>query len=211
MDDETPKDPDASPVSEPIHPLGRWTRFYWNSLNAAFGAVAENRFNGTWIIRYDEDDDSAPSSDFSERFRNREELVGLYAMAARQPDVLTEFLLLYRLLEAADGTNGTKFIAEHVSQLEHHDFGTLVVIDDLERDPEAAPNAFDVYRSRALDELDRLGREKIPDVARHLYQIRNSLAHGKAAVLHPREAIRFAEAARALPIVKLLARIAVEP
>ena len=211
MADGHPKDPEALPVSEPVHSLGEWTRQYWNWLNAAFAAVAENRFNGTFVLRYDEDDDSAPRLDFSERFKDLEELVGLYAMAARQADILSEFLLLYRLLEAADGANGTQFVARNISQLRHHDFGTLIVIDDLTLGPGRAPNAFEVYRARALEELDHLESERVLDVAQYLYQIRNSLAHGKARGLHPRHPARFAEAAHALPIVKLLARIAVEP
>lgn len=72
-------------------------------------------------------------------------------------------------------------------------------------------NAFEVYRSRAKDELRRLAADSINDVPKYLYGIRNSLAHGQHKILTPSDPARFENAARALPIVKLLARLAVEP
>lgn len=46
--------------------------------------------------------------------------------------------------------------------------------------------------------------------ASYLYSIRNSLAHGKTGVLMGGHGSGFERAARALPVVKLLARVAVE-
>jgi hypothetical protein len=205
-----PRDSAATPPAEPIHPFGPdWTLWYWQSLNQAYAAAAELRFNGSYVIRYD-GESAAPSTDFSQRFAGREALVALYAMAARQPDVLAEYLCLYRVLEAADGQNGKVFAALTLVDLPATEFGELVVVgDDL--DAESAPNAFEVYRTRALEELARLAADGIGNVPEYLYGIRNSLAHGKHHVLTASHGERYVRAARALPIVKLLARSAVDP
>lgn len=208
----TPKDPAATPLAQPIHPLdGPGARWYWDMLNHAYGAAAELRFNGSYVIRYDEDDPEAPSTDFSIRFKGREELVGLYAMAARQADLLSEYLCLYRVLEAADKGNGTSFAQQKLPVLRTESFGDLRAVPDLPNaDYDSAPNVFDVYRDRACTEIDRLNRVGM-DVPAHLYSIRNALAHGKDNVLTVSHGERFADATAALPIVKLLARIAVGP
>jgi hypothetical protein len=205
-----PRDAAATPPAEPIHPFGPdWTLWYWQSLNQAYAAAADLRFNGSYVIRYDDEAD-APSTDFSTRFAGREELVALYAMAARQPDVLAEYLCLYRVLEAADNQNGKAFAASRLTNLATTEFGELLVIgDDL--DLESAPNAFEVYKNRALEELIRLAADGIGNVPQYLCRIRNSLAHGKDQVLTASHGERHMRAAQALPIVKLLARIAVEP
>ena len=104
--DARPKDPAAHPAIEPVEPFGTaMTLHYWTSINQGYAAAAELRFNGSYVIRYDGEKD-APSTDFSCRFTGRKEWVGLYAMAARQPDPLAEYLCLYRVLEAMDKTNG---------------------------------------------------------------------------------------------------------
>lgn len=208
--DAAPRDPAAAPPVQPIYPFhGAWTLWYWQSLNQAYAAAAELRFNGSYVIRYDREDGS-PSTDFSVRFDGKEELVGLYAMAAREPDLLAEYLCLYRVLEAADGQNGKTFSASALSTLASKSFGDLRVIQDDLRF-ESAPNVFEIYRERAEQELERLTIDGVRDVPGHLYRIRNSLAHGKHDVLTARDAGRFSAAARALPVVKLLARTAIEP
>ena len=57
--------------------------------------------------------------------------------------------------------------------------------------------------------IDALTARGVPDIPDHLYRIRNNVAHGVRDVLIPSS--RFAAAASALPIVKLLARIAIDP
>jgi len=207
--DAIPRDPAARSVVQPVHPLkGPSTFWYWQSLNQAYAAAAELRFNGSYAIRYD-DSPAAPRADFSARFSGKEQLVSLYAMAARQADVMAEYLCLYRVLEAADRRNGKTFARSALASLSARDFGELWSIgDDL--DVEAGPNVFEVYRERAERELRRLGDAGESSTADHLYRIRNSLAHGKHDVLTTRHASRFAEAAAALPVVKLLARMAIE-
>jgi hypothetical protein len=74
-------------------------------------------------------------------------------------------------------------------------------------------NAFAVYRRRARLRLRTLTAEGVtapPEVARYLRELRNALAHGKHGVLVGDYGSQLAEVAEALPIVKLLARLAVE-
>jgi len=208
-----PKDPDADPPFQAIHPLAdEWALFYWQSLNAAYGQAAELRFNGSYVIRYG-DDGEGPSTDFSTRFSGREELVSLYAMAARQPDVLSEYLCLYRVLEAADQQNGKTSTTNLLPHLLRADFGELRVVGlDLRYDN--APNAFEIYRERAESELNRLAGVGIRDIPAHLYGLRNGLAHGKpgsADIITGSDNDGLWLAARALPILKLLARLAIDP
>jgi hypothetical protein len=209
MPDRHPIDPAAAPPSAPIGAdADAWTTSaYWDDLNASYGAAAALRFADSYVLRYG-DGAAPPATDFTARFQGREELVGLYAMAARQADLLTEYLCLYRILEAADGTNGTVYAASRLADVGTADFGELpVIVSSLTG---ANVNAFDVYRARAQEELLRLANAGVPDVPRYLYEIRNSLAHGKHDILTPADSTRFVDAARALPVVKLLARLAVE-
>lgn len=206
----TPADPAAHPVIQPICPFSQaMTKWYWDSLNMSFGAAAELRFNGSYVIRYD-DDARAPSTDFSARFVGREQWVALYAMAARQPDPLSEYLCMYRVLEAADNGNGKAFSAATLPLIGSRDFGELEVIVDVLEDVPGV-NAFEIYKQRALAELDRLKNGGVNDVPAYLYAIRNSLAHGRHRILADRHHDRSVGAGRALPIVKLLARMAIEP
>jgi hypothetical protein len=209
LPDARTKDPVAEPIAQPIHPLkGGWAWAYWQSLNGAYGAAAELRFSGSYVVRYDDEED-APATDFSRRFAGREELVGLYAMAARQADLLSEYLCLYRVLEAADTGNGTLFASQALSQLAATDFGVLKIIG-IDGRYDTAPNAFDVYKQHALQEMAALAADG-QDAPPYLYGIRNSIAHGKHNIVTGHSGERFERAARALPVVKLLARMAVEP
>lgn len=181
-----PKDPDGVPPFQPIQPLGDDFSFsYWQSLNAAYAAAAELRFNGSYVIRY-ESDDPAPDTNFARRFSGREQLVSMYAMAARQADLLSGYLCLYRILEAADTVhprNGTFYAQETLPRLADRDFGILRVIGEPWDGYEEAINAFGVYKDRAVEELTNLAAQGVKDVPKYLYKIRNSLAHGKTDVL----------------------------
>ena len=207
-----PKDKAAHPVIQPVIPFEKqFTSWYWEHINMGYVAAAELRFNGSLVLRYD-GEPNAPSTNFSARFRGREEQVGLYAMAVRQPDPLAEYLCLYRVLESADRANGKAFIRSNLAAIWDHDFGELTVISDTAevRDGPGL-NVFDVYMERAKEEIGRLSAAGTTDHATYLYEIRNALAHGKHRVLTARHVERAEDAGRALAIVKLLARIAVEP
>lgn len=198
--------------SRPVIPIPGLTApdWYFRDLARAFEAAAEIRFGASYSVRYDSDEDRAPGTDFSSRFAGREDLVSLYAMASRQADPMSEFLCLYRVLEAADGATGTTFATAHLDDLNDRDFGVLPVI------PHGQPgdwrNAFEVYRRRARQKLRRLrvGMSANSEVAAYLYRLRNSLAHGKQNVRTGDFGSQVEEVASALPIVKLLARVAVE-
>jgi hypothetical protein len=206
-----PKDPAARspllPVGTPDDSLAPF--FYWNSVNQGYGAAAELRFSGSYVIRYGEDA-LAPSTNFLARFKGRQEWVGLYAMAARQADPLAEYLCLYRVLEARNGDNGMSCSETYLPLLATHDFGELLMACDGLAD-RAHVNVFEAYRGRALQELADLEAAGVEDMPGYLYGIRNSLAHGKHNVLISRHEDRATAASRALAIVKLLARLVVEP
>lgn len=207
-----PKDPAAVPPVQPVEPLeGPLGTWYWDALSTAHGAAAELRFNGSYVIRYDSDFPD-PGTNFRQRFENRELALSMYAMAARQPDLLSEYLCLYRILEGADGTNGKEYVTAELPNLLDQEYGFLRVARNVvHEDQEAFIDVFELYRTRAKAELDRLRTDGVSDVPAYLYRIRNSLAHGKVDVLAGDHEEGFQAAARALPIVKLLARRAVDP
>ena len=113
------------------------------------------------------------------------------------------------MLEAADGKNGKHCSDAGLPDLPSRDFGALLIIRD-DDDHETAPNAFETYRERALLELKQLRARGVRDVPGYLYDIRNSVAHGTRNVATPRHAGQLMKAARALPVVKLLARMAID-
>jgi hypothetical protein len=185
---------------------GAW--WYFNDLLPAFYAAAEIRFGESYSIRYELSEDHPPSTDFGTRFGGREDLIRLYAMAARQADLLSEYLCLYRVLEARDGSNGIAFAEANLPAIRTQDFGVLRVY----RTPDDWTNAFEVYRQRAKRELRRLRRRGVVtprEVASHLYAIRNSLAHGRYSTRVVDFDANVREVSRALPLLKLVARLAV--
>lgn len=184
--------------------------FYWETVNTALSAAAELRFNGDYCLRY-ESDYPDPGTNFTERFAERGELLALYAMAARQADPLTEYLCLYRVLEGADGVNGKTFAAAHLDEILEADFGLLRILPPWGDDRGTVyTNAFELHRYRARLELARLA-DVGADAPRHLYGLRNGLAHGKHDVIAGLPGTSVEDVLRALPLVKLLARMAVEP
>lgn len=219
LKDVEAKDPEAVPPLQPIEPYdGPLVTFYWKSLEIAYTAAADLRFGNSYAIRY-ECDSTDPGTNFRDRFRGRETRLAMYATAARQADVLAEYLCLYRILEDADLAlkppgkgNGKAFAACTLPTLLDRDFGDLGVVgDDMAGDGSVRwINAFEVYTGRARAELERLRAEGIDGVSAYLYRIRNRLAHGKRDIIAGAASGGFQDAARALPIVKLLARVAVE-
>jgi hypothetical protein len=205
-----PKDPDGLPQTQPVHPYADdLTTWYWDDISRAQGAAAELRFNDSYVLRYEDDEPRAPRRDFSTRFDGREQLVSMYAMAARQADPLSEYLCLYRILEAADSANGMRYAADLLPTFLAHDYGDLVIVDSIWA--EAMTHVFEAYKFRAKMELATLQAQGVDDVPEHLYRIRNSLAHGRTDVLTGSFGSSYNAALRALPIIKLLARTVVEP
>lgn len=202
-----PVDDAARVVREPVIPLGiEVAGWHWSDRAAALDTAAELRFNGSYRVRYVTDDRETPSTDFSVRFDGREARVSLYAMAARQSDPLAEYLLLYRVLEAADGTNGKAFIGGNLDVIGSHRWGVLRVHDAVRN----CVDAFRRYEDEATQEFAVITKAgETP--ADYLYGIRNRLAHGKVDVLAGGHGPAIEAACRALPIVKLLARHAIDP
>jgi hypothetical protein len=197
-----PVDPDGFPQTQPVHPyaddLFMW---YWENISTASMAAAELRFNDSYVLRYLEDDPRSPRRDFSARFGERDQLVSMYAMAARQADPLSEYLCLYRILEAADNANGKTYASQMLPTFLTHDYGDLFVAPLEAQGWEHMTHVFESYKIRANKELDSLRAQGVTDVPAHLYGIRNSLAHGKEDVLAGSFGSSYNAALRALPIV----------
>jgi hypothetical protein len=182
-------------------------RFYWSGLGEALGMAAAMRVGaGSVYLRYDENHEHL--AQFSERFADRLEPLGLYAMAARQVDALTEYLCLWRVLEWGDATNGKAFAEGHLGDLAAHAFGDCLVLDTSHR----TVDAFETYRTRALSRISslRTAGKTDADIAAHLYANRNAIAHGRVGTLLHDFGDSMAGLGADLPIVKLLARMVVE-
>ena len=183
---------------------------YWESVGAALGAAADLRFGASYCLRY-ESDYPDPGTNFTERFRGREEFVAMYAMAARQADILAEYLCLYRVLEGADMSNGMTFSERVLPTLLEWDFGLLRVIPTFTYSgPDGYIDVFALYKHRARMALHRIGELGEVDVPQYLYRIRNQIAHGKHRALAGGSGRFFEDVSWALPVVKLLARVAIE-
>lgn len=210
--DSTPRDEDGEAPIQPVTPLPKEaTALYWDAVQQSLSAVADLRFNTfhSFRLRYLDENDKL-SSDFSKRFSGYSR-VRLYAMAARQVDVLSEYMCLYRLLEASDGKNGKDFAKKAIGKIPNYDFGELLVVDKPALDPDdhACTSVFETYRDRAQVEIARLTNEGI-NIPLHLYDLRNGLAHGKTGTISSVGQTEFQQVVSALPILKLAARISVE-
>jgi len=202
-----PADEEAMLFMQPVEALThQFATQYWDSVGAALGAAADLRFGASYCLRYDSDYPD-PGTGFTERFRGREELVAMYAMAARQADVLAEYLCLYRVLEGADRLNGTAFSERVLPTLLERDFGLLRVIPAVQYSrPSEYIDVFALYKHRARTAIYRIEKLGESDVPQHLYRIKNQIAHGKHRVLAGGSGRFFEDVAWALPVVKLLAR-----
>ncbi|WP_395151630.1 methylamine utilization protein MauJ [Ilumatobacter sp.] len=194
-----------------INPHYEWgSDFYWETINSSLAAAAELRFNGDYCLRY-QSGYPDPGTNFTERFAETRKLLALYAMAARQADPLSEYLCLYRVLEGADERNGMTYAAANLDEIAVADFGLLRILPPWGDDGGTVyTSAFESYRYRARLELARLAQLGA-DVPPHLYNIRNGLAHGKHETITGLPGSSIEDVLRALPIVKLLARLAVQP
>lgn len=209
--DLVPVDEEAMLFVQPVDALPQqFATQYWDSVGAALGATADLRFGASYCLRY-ESDFPDPGTNFTERFEGREELVAMYAMAARQADILSEYLCLYRVLEGADRNNGTTFSERALATLLDQDFGLLRVIPTFSHSgPDGHIDVFALYKHRARMAIYRIEESGESDVPQYLYRIRNQIAHGKSRVLAGGSGRFFEDVAWALPVVKLLARVAIE-
>ena len=202
-----PRDPIELP-SLPAHVLGELTTLrYWENIEATLDVAADARFGDSYVVRYDRSGD-APRTDFTQRFQGFEDRVSMYAMAARQPDLLVQYLLLYRILEAADGGNGKAYVDAKLEAAMQREWGRLELVHSLDL---SLTDVFRLWQHQADIELWRIRENEFAGVSDYLYGIRNALAHGKLGPLYGHHGGEVSAVGRALPLVKLLARHAVEP
>lgn len=142
------------------------------------------------------------------RFAGVEEPLGLYAMATRQVEMLSEYLCLYRVLEWVEKDNGLSYAQRHLGTVMVHEYGELW---SYGHGGDRRRNIFEMYRARSRKRLGELRARGMTDrdIAVHLYKIRNSVAHGKSKFMLDRTA-NLAEIGRDLVILKLLARLVIE-
>lgn len=214
--------PSDGHIAAPGKPVGMnrpWVdrdQQYEEALEVFFSTLVDLRFTDGIRLRYAEHGD--PLTRFEERFPGvRRQLLALYAMAMRQVDTLGTYLCLYRVLECADGKNGKQFIEKNLVQIHAYDFGTLMTKGlTAPGGPTAVDyDVFESYRDQAVQRVADLRAEGKSDkqLASHLYGFRNGLAHGRpgAATIVLQDFGAQTEAvASDLPLLKLLARIAVE-
>ncbi|MFI5987546.1 methylamine utilization protein MauJ [Streptomyces sp. NPDC051555] len=200
------------PPYEAIGPLRPWAdpgRSYRDTLAAAVEHAHTLRYTDGVTLRYVTEGD--PLTRFEDRFEGRQEALSLYTTAIRQVDFLSEYLGLYRVLEWPGKDNGKKFTDANLDELRDYDFGSLRMMDsgfplDQTEDP---IEVFDTLRERALGRIEALRTANI-DIPAHLYALRNGLAHGKQDLILNDLGPSVDEVAADLPVVKLLARMAVE-
>lgn len=177
---------------------------YYDATSQALATAHEIRVGQPVALRYDEE--ANPEPDFRTRFAFTGDALGMYAMALRQSDPLTEYLCLYRILEGPDSDNGKAFVRRRLPDLATFDFGHLGTGDAFG----PSIDVFEEHRARAIARLGALhasfGDEEI---AKRLYLQRNGLAHGKGNVLTNDLDVTLRNIVDDLPIVKLLARMVV--
>jgi hypothetical protein len=204
-DNPARKRPLVAPIMEEPGPEpGQW---YWVEFAQAMGMAAEIRIGaGAVQLRYD--DDHSALAQFSKRFSNALEPLGLYAMAARQVDPLGEYLGHWRVLEWGDQRNGKASVNRYLDAVPSYDFGECLVID-LGQEP---VDMFETLRTRAVGRLDalRMAGKSSSAIASHLYRHRNSIAHGRTNPLLHDFGSSMEGVGADLAIVKLLARMVVE-
>jgi hypothetical protein len=208
-----PKAHSRDAMRRTIDPLFPWlpaqeeTLGYYASVEDMMGSASELRLGDVLLgLRYRE---RPALLRFNPRFAGVEEALGLYTMATRQVEVLSEYLCLYRVLEWAKKDDGIRYAERHMNTLITHDYGELWGYErggGLRR-----RNIFKMYAARCRKRLRELGAQGRSDheIAVHLYAIRNSLAHGKSKFTLDRAA-NVAEIGRDLLILKLLARLVIE-
>ncbi|MGX1548294.1 hypothetical protein [Streptomyces adustus] len=202
------------PATAPYEPVGHdrlrlpANRTYRDILDSVAEQAHAVRYTDLLRLQYLTHGD--PLADFNRRFASSTETLAPCVMAIRHVDLLAEYMGLYRVLEAPRGSNGMDFITDHLNALEGYDFGKLMTVPAfLPEHAEEPVEAFSVLKERALGRVEALTTAGI-DIARHLYAIRNGLAHGKQDLILNNLGNAVDAVAADLPLLKLLARMAVE-
>ncbi|MFF2787519.1 methylamine utilization protein MauJ [Streptomyces sp. NPDC058049] len=199
----------------PYEAIGHWraredpSHYYRDSLAAVVEHAHTLRYTGGLTLRYAIEGD--PLTRFEDRFEGRQEALSLYSATLRQVDFLSEYLGLYRVLEWPCKDNGKAFIEDNLDELRDYDFGSLQTFEsDFPLNKTEDPiDVFETLRERALGRIEALRTAAI-DIPKHLYALRNGLAHGKQDLILNDLGPSVDAVAADLPVVKLLARMAVE-
>ncbi|AQT73250.1 methylamine utilization protein MauJ [Streptomyces sp. fd1-xmd] len=207
-----PYRPDPPPPYEAIGHRREWEdrgRYYRDTLAAAVEHAHALRYTDGLTLRYAPEGD--PLTRFEDRFEGRQEALSLYTAAIRQVDFLSEYLGLYRVLEWPRKDNGKKFIEANLDELRDYDFGSLWMCEPASplNQTEVPIDVFATLRERALGRIEALRTADI-GIPEHLYALRNGLAHGKQDLILNDLGPSVDAVAADLPVVKLLARMAVE-
>ncbi len=181
---------------------------YLRELIPALEIVAELRWGPLGVIytvfpRIDDLVYLTPRIDFESVV----EELHLYASALRQLDVGSEYLNYYRVIEAVSRSNGVAWMEENLPQLEDYEFHMILGSGDTEVSLLQPINVVDLMKQRAIDLLRE--HENAERFARHLYNVRNGIAHGRR-IQRMDTAIGFGQVYRALYAIKLLARMGIE-
>jgi hypothetical protein len=196
--------PSGSLLPSPAASAGLW---YSDVLPEAQGLAAEMRLGAPVVLRYGEGERSLVQ--FESRFAGVGEALGFYAMALRELDEPGEYLGMYRLLAWADGDDGRSFVATHLKSVAEFDFGMLRTEPNRHG---TSVDVFEHYRELALARLRALRSSGMSDsrIADHLLGVRAGLARsGRLPGANAGGAV-VSGVAHDLPVVKLLARIALD-
>jgi hypothetical protein len=168
--------------------------------------------------------------DWTGQFEKVRTAVHLYNAALRQLDALTQFLCFYRVIENLSGDNGKAWVEQTISGTMDYTVPVFCLREqrvsarklinpavfgrirgDRLKTSNDRFNVLEVTRARALHRLDTL-RQNGPgsDVAKRLYkENRCGIAHGSSIRRHDFSS-DFQEVARDLPLMRFLARVAIE-
>jgi len=135
--------------------------------------------------------------------------IHIYAMALRQADTLSEFLVYYRVIESIAHSNGKTWVAAALGRIRGHRFDDIQIgmIDDRK-----TASLLPLYHRRATRRLTQLlkARQSLTGVAAYLYHVnRCGIAHGRCIVRADITPSYF-EMVRDTYLMKLLARLAIE-
>lgn len=139
--------------------------------------------------------------------------LSLYSSALKQPDLLSEYLSYYRIIEAVSQSNGKDWVEYHLDRLSTHQFGQVAIRHDFDEYQDPPKNLLSIYKRRALIRYrqlrGRLGGNRA--IAKYLYGVnRCGIAHGKGSILKAEMLPSYFEVGKDALILKMLSRIAID-
>ncbi len=227
--------PGVSAKQKPRDAIAR----YYEALREAF-EVSQRLTNGLFCnVVFKHDWAELPKGSVSDQFTVRvsysapyahvSTALHLYNAALRQPDPLFHYLGFYRVIENCAQDNGKAWIESAIAtrRLDYRDpiwcefppgirSLTPRLMQKLRRmqlrNKRGRVNSLEIMRAQAFVRIEDLLATTTPaDVARRLYSAnRCGIAHGKNAIRRHDLADDFVEVLRDIPLIRYLARIAIE-